>query len=128
MEENVSNEVGQDDKMIYLSKDNYKEFVNLDVVAFSYAHGGEIYGMNYVYGDMKIELCDEVCPPLKYCLFGIWDIEETPSGWKGVSLGAGNFLVLADPIYYQLRRQIWNMAPHILYGRWIDMVMNCIKL
>ena len=84
--------------------------------------------MNYVYGDMKIELCDEVCPPLKYCLFGIWDIEETPSGWKGVSLGAGNFLVLADPIYYQLRRQIWNMAPHILYGRWIDMVMNCIKL
>ena len=28
------------EKEIYINKENYKEYANLDVVAFSYAHGG----------------------------------------------------------------------------------------
>lgn len=28
------------EKEIYINKGNYKEYANLDVVAFSYAHGG----------------------------------------------------------------------------------------
>lgn len=129
------------EKEIYISKENYKEYTNLDVVAFSYAHGGaqgvggeiivitkdaKIYSMNYVY-DMEIEMCDKVCPPLKDCIFGLWDVEETPNGWKGVSLGAGNFLVLSEPLYHQLKRQMFKLAPHKLYGAWMDMVVNCIK-
>ena len=129
------------EKEIYISKENYKEYTNLDVVAFSYAHGGaqgvggeiivitkdaKIYSMNYVY-DMEIEMCDKVCPPLKDCIFGLWDVEETPNGWKGVRLGAGNFLVVAEPLYHQLKRQMFKLAPHELYGKWIDMVLNCIK-
>lgn len=129
------------EKEIYISKENYKEYTNLDVVAFSYAHGGaqgvggeiivitkdvKIYSMNYVY-DMEIEMCDKVCPPLKNCIFGLWDVEETPNGWKGVRLGAGNFLVIAEPLYHQLKRQMFKLAPHELYGKWIDMVLNCIK-
>lgn len=128
-------------EFINLSKDNYGEHLNLDVVAFSYAHGGamgsggeiivitkgaKIYGMNYL-GSMKIEMCDEVCPPLRDCVFGLWDVEETPDGWIGVSLGAGNFLVLSEPLYHQLKRQMFKLAPHILYGEWIDMVLTCIR-
>lgn len=82
--------------------------------------------MNYVY-DMEIEMCDKVCPPLKDCIFGLWDVEETPNGWKGFRLGAGNFLLLAEPLYHQLKRQMFKLAPHELYGKWIDMVLNCIK-
>ena len=129
------------EKEIYISKENYKEYTNLDVVAFSYAHGGaqgvggeiivitkdaKIYSMNYVY-DMEIEMCDKVCPPLKDCIFGLWDVEETPNGWKGFRLGAGNFLLLAEPLYHQLKRQMFKLASHELYGKWIDMVVNCIK-
>ena len=129
------------EKEIYINKGNYKEYANLDVVAFSYAHGGamgvggeiivitkdaKIYSMNYVY-DMEIEMCDKVCPPLKDCIFGLWDVEETPNGWKGFRLGAGNFLLLAEPLYHQLKRQMFKLAPHELYGKWIDMVVNCIK-
>ena len=129
------------EKEIYINKGNYKEYANLDVVAFSYAHGGamgvggeiivitkdaKIYSMNYVY-DMEIEMCDKVCPPLKDCIFGLFDVEETPNGWKGVRLGAGNFLVIAEPLYHQLKRQMFKLAPHELYGKWIDMVLNCIK-
>jgi len=129
------------EKEIYINKGNYKEYANLDVVAFSYAHGGaqgvggeiivitkdvKIYSMNYVY-DMEIEMCDKVCPPLKDCIFGLWDVEETPNGWKGVRLGAGNFLVIAEPLYHQLKRQMFKLAPHKLYGAWMDMVLNCIK-
>ena len=81
-----------EDVTIYLSKENYQEHINLDVVAFSYAHGGamgaggeiivitndaKIYCMNCVFSDMKKELCDEVCPPLKDCIFGLWDVEKT---------------------------------------------------
>lgn len=129
------------EKEIYISRENYKEYINLDVVAFSYAHGGaqgvggeiivitkdaKIYSMNYVY-DMEIEMCDKVCPPLKDCIFGLWDVEETPNGWKGFRLGAGNFLLLAEPLYHQLKRQMFKLAPHKLYGAWMDMVLNCIK-
>lgn len=130
------------EKEIYISRENYKEYINLDVVAFSYAHGGamgvggeiivitkdaKIYSMNYVFGDMMIEMCDEVCPPLRDCVFGLWDVEETLDGWKGVCLGAGNFLVLSEPLYHQLKRQMFKLAPHILYGKWIDMVLTCIR-
>ena len=125
-----------------ISRQNYKAYVNLDAVAFSYAHGGaqgvggeiivitknvKMYAMNYVYGDMEIEMCDEVCPPLKDCIFGFFDVEETPVGWKGVRLGAGNFLVLAEPLYYQLRRQMFKMPSYVLYGKWIDLVTSYLE-
>lgn len=128
-------------EIINISKKKFKEYTYLDVVAFSYAHGGaqgvggeiivitkdaQIYSMNYVY-DMEIEKCDEVCPPLKDCIFGFFDVEETPIGWKGVKLGAGNFLVLAEPLYHQLKQQMFKLAPHELYGEWMDMVLKYIK-
>ena len=124
-----------------ISKEKYKEHTNLDMMAFSFAHGGvqgvggeiivitkdvKIYSMNHVYGDMEAEMFYEVCPPLKECIFGFFDVEETPIGWKG-GLGAGNFLVLAEPLYHQQKRQMFKLAPHELYGEWIDMVLNCIK-
>ena len=130
------------EKEIYISKENYKEHANLDVVAFSFAPGGaqgvggeiivitkdaKIYCMNHVYGEMETEMLYEVCPPLKDCIFGFFDVEETPIGWKGVKLGAGNFLVLSEPLYHQLKRQMFKLAPHKLYGAWMDMVLNCIK-
>ena len=129
-------------EVIYIGDKNYKCYLNLDVIAFSFAYGGamgsggeiivitkeaNIYSMNYVFGDMTIEMCDEVCPPLKDCLFGFFEVEKTPDGWKGISLGAGNFLVLAESIYNQLSPDLLCVPPHIRYGRWMNMVIGYLR-
>lgn len=127
---------------VYIDEKNYKDFLNLDVVAFSFAHGGaqgspgeiivvtkeaQIYSMNYAFGNITIKMCDEVCPPLKGCVFGFFEVEGTPHGWRGVSLGAGNFLVLAEPIYNQLKSKLLEMPPHFRYGRWKDMTLKLLR-
>lgn len=128
--------------VIYIDEKNYRDFLNLNVIAFSFAHGGaqgspgeiiviaqdgQKYSMNYAYGYMTIEMCDEVCPPLKDCLFGFFEVEKTPDGWKGISLGAGNFLVLAESIYNQLSPDLLCVPPHIRYGRWMNMVIGYLR-
>ena len=132
----------QETGSIYLSKKNYQDHLFLDVVAFSCAQGGaqgvggeiiviardaSIYRMNYVYGNMSWEMCEMVCPPLRECIFGFFDVEEAPFDWKGLSLGAGNFLVLEDSLYDRLREKIANMPPYDLYGEWMDMVLNDVR-
>lgn len=129
--------------VIYIDENNYKNYINLNTIAFSFAHGGaqgsggeilvitndtKIYSMNYCFGNMTIEMCDEVCPPLKDCFFGFFEVEKTPVGWKGVPLGAGNFLVLSELVYNQIARELLQMPPHIRYGRWMGMVKNLMNI
>lgn len=129
-------------KVIYIDEKNYGDYKNLDIVAFSLAYSGamgnpgeilvitkeaRIYSMNYAYGDMTIEMCHEVCPPLRDCQFGFFEVEETIVGWKGVPLGAGNFLVLSESIYNQLKHELLEMPPHFRYDRWIDMTLNLLN-
>lgn len=136
------NENSQETGSSYLSKKNYRDYLRLDTVAFSFAHGGaqgvggeiivitrnaSIYRMNYVYGNMSMEMCEMVCPQLRECKFGFFDVEEAPFDWKGLSLGAGNFLVLEDSLYDRLREQIAEMSPYELYGEWMDLVLNAVK-
>jgi hypothetical protein len=128
--------------VIYIDEKNFKDYINLNVIAFSFAHGGAqgspgeiivitkeniIYSMNYAYSYMTIEMCDEVCPPLKECQFGLFEVEKTPVGWKGVPLGAGNFLVLSEPIYNQIEHELLQMPPHIRYGRWMGIVKDLMN-
>ena len=130
------------DEVIYINEKNYSDYLNLNVIAFSFAHGGaqgspgeilvitrevHTYSMNYAYGDMTIEMCDEVCPPLKDCFFGFFEVKKTPDGWKGISLGAGNFLVLSEPLYNQIEYELIEMPPHIRYGSWMSMVKNLMR-
>jgi len=142
VESNKQNENSQETGPIRLSKENYIDHLFLDVVAFSYASGGaqgvggeiivitrdaSIYSMNYVYGDMSIEMCIKVCPPLRYCISESFDVEVATFGWKSVYLGGGNCLMLEDSLYDRLREQIEDMPPYDLYGEWIDMVLNDIR-
>lgn len=129
-------------EVTYIDEKNYKDFLNLDVIAFSFAHGGAMgsggeiivitkdaktYSMNYCFGEMTIEMCDEVCPPLKDCRFGFVDVEQAPEGWEGVSLGFGNFLVLSEPIYNQIKAEMLHMPPPIRYRSWQAMVLGFLK-
>ncbi len=129
-------------EVIYIDNKNCWDYLNLDVIAFSFAYGGaqgsggeilvitkvaKMYSMNYVWGDMTIEMCYEVCPPLKDCEFGVIDVEKTPNGWKGIGLGLGNFLVLAEPIYNQIGHELLKLRPPFRYREWRDMVLETAR-
>lgn len=129
-------------EVIYIDDKNYRDYLNLDVIAFSFAYGGamgspgeilvitkdtNIYSMNYVFGDMTIEMCYEVCSPLKDCEFGVIEVEKTPNGWKGISLGMGNFLVLADPIYNRIGCDLLKLRPSLRYREWQGMVLEMVR-
>ena len=129
-------------EITYIDEKNYKEYLNLDSIAFSYAHGGamgsggeiivitkdaKIYSMNYCFGDMTIEMCNQVCPPLRECSFGLIDVEKAPEGWEGVSLGFGNFLVLSEPIYTHIKAEMLHMSPPIRYRSWKAIVLDYLK-
>lgn len=129
-------------ELLHINKENYEDYLNLDIIAFSFAFGGaqgspgeiivvtkdaQLYNMNYCYDNMTVEMCYEVCPPLKGCSFGMFEVEKTPIGWEGISLGAGNFLVLAETLYNQLIQEMSEIPPYTLYGRWINMVINKIN-
>lgn len=130
-------------EVINIDDKNCLDYLNLDVIAFSFAYGGaqgcggeilvitkaaEIYSMNYVFGDMTIEMCYEVCPPLKDCKFDVSEVEKTPNDWKGISLGMGNFLVLADPIYNRIGHNLLKLRPPFRYRVWRDMVLETLKV
>ena len=129
-------------EVIFINDKNYRDYLNLDVVAFSFAYGGAmgsgreiivitkgagIYSMNYVFGDMTIEMCDEVCSTLKDCEFGVLEVEKTPNGWKGIGLGMGNFLVLAEPIYNRIGRNLLKLRPSFRYREWRGMVLELLE-
>ena len=129
-------------EVIFINDKNYRDYLNLDVVAFSFAYGGAmgsggeiivitkgagIYSMNYFFGDMTIEMCDEVCSTLKDCEFGVLEVEKTPNGWKGIGLGMGNFLVLAEPIYNRIGRNLLKLRPSFRYREWRGMVLELLE-
>ena len=142
MENLEQNKNKQGTGSIRLSKENYIDYLFLDVVAFSCASGGaqgvggeiivitrdaSIYRMNYVYGDMTIEMCIRVCPPLRYCISESMDVEVATFGWKSIYLGGGNCLMLEDSLYDRLLEQIADMPPYDLYCIWMDLVLNDIR-
>ena len=126
----------------YIDDKNCLDYLNLDAIAFSFAYGGaqgspgeilvitkdaKIYSMNYVFDYMTIEMCCEVCLPLKDCEFGVIDVEKTPNGWKGIALGMGNFLVLSDPIYNRIGHDLLKLRPSSRYREWRGMVLQSLE-
>jgi ADP-ribosylglycohydrolase len=106
--------------VIKLTRDNYKECIGLDIVAFSSAAGGamgdagavqvvtskgEVYYANPLYEDIDMEQVFEVCPPLSQCQFGIIGGGVIPEGWKTIYLGFGNHLVLHESICEEFRKE-----------------------
>lgn len=126
------------EEVVFINEKNYCDYLNLHVAAFSFAYGGaqgsggeiivitkesHIYRMNYAFSNMRIEMCYEVCPPLKDCIFGTFNVKKTPDGWKGVNLGAGNFLVLEDSLYDLTEHVLLKYPPYMRYGMWMGMVV-----
>lgn len=95
---------------ITLTAQNFSSYLPLDIAAFSYAfpgamgEGGAIeivttegasYYLNYVKGDLsdsQLEQIIPILPELHLPLVG--ETDQVPEGWKHISLGAGNNLLV----------------------------------
>lgn len=123
---------------ISLRKNNYKQYLPITPIAFSYAEGGAMGSPNEVIivdketktysfhiDNFELEAIDEIVPALRKCQFISWGepLKAAP-GWNCVYLGFGNHLLVADAIYdeFTTRREPYGNNLGRLYQEWIYIV------
>ena len=97
---------------IILTNDNYSNYINQDVIAFSFASGGamgdpcsfnivnsngDVFYANYRDG-IESKHIEEVCPPLKTLQVGVFQCVNSDEGWIPIYLGFGNQLQIRKTI------------------------------
>lgn len=109
-------------KVIEFDRKNLNKSFFKDILFFMIAEGGamgepgainfikadgKMYHLNYVYGSIKIEEIYCVFPILKECKFEMFGMNsKNPDGWKYVSLGMGNHLIVKNYVNAQFQEQI----------------------
>lgn len=124
-------------KIIGLDRENLnKEFFE-NILFFMIAEGGamgepgaikfvktdgNLYHLNYVFGDFKIEEILAVFPTLgecDFCLFGM--DSKVPKGWNYVNLGMGNYLIVKSEVYPPFKKLISKCkSAGEIYQSWIN--------
>ena len=123
-------------KFIELSQENYKDYLPLDIAAFSFAFAGamgdaggvviittdgQLYYFNYVYQEFSKDDVDAILPILSQCdlpIFG--ETDRVPGGWRHISLGAGNNLLMQN----QYVEPFFKM--HKEYAKTVDEIDGCL--
>ena len=124
--------------MIEMNKSNFKDYLPLNIIAFSYANGGaqgepggiqivdndgRIFHFNYADGDLSRNEVFEICPPLKEGCEG-----KEPEGWHLINMGMGNTLFVNKSIFQQFKEETKDIKnPSQYYGAWRKVVLNIIK-
>lgn len=124
-------------KIIELDRENLnKEFFE-NILFFMIAEGGamgepgaikfvktdgNLYHLNYVFGDFKIEENLAVFPTLGECDFGLFGMDsKVPKGWNYVNLGMGNYLIVKSEVYQPLKKLISKCkSAGEIYQSWIN--------
>ena len=123
-------------EFIELSKENYKDYLPLDIAAFSFAFAGamgdaggvviitisgQVYYFNYVYQDFSGVEIDAILPILAQCdlpIFG--ETDRVPEGWRHISLGAGNNLLMQNQYVDSFFKR------HEEYAKTVDEIEGCL--
>lgn len=128
---------------IQITKDNFKDFTDLDIAAFSFAEGGAMgegggiiiadskgkwYHTNYAWGDFPYKCIPEIIPAFGDCRFGMFGIESTvPEGWFYCYLGMGNHLVVKESLKNQFDEKAKDIhTPPELYGAWMEIIEELV--
>ena len=90
---------------------------------------GNLYHLNYVFGDFKYEEILAVFPTLGECEFGMFGMNsKVPKGWNYVDLGMGNSLIVKSEVYPSFKKLIGKCkSAGEIYQSWIDYAENIIK-
>ena len=86
-----------------------------------YLESGELYHLNYVYGDVDIKKVQRYFPALAECKFGMFGVgRTTPEGWSYVKLGMGNHLIVNDKMYPLFIEKLGtDTEPSVAYMKWM---------
>ena len=128
---------------IELTSKNYRSFLPLEIVAFSYASSGAmgdaggvdivtndgcVYYLNYVWGDIDEEQMEEILPITIPA-----DIDSLPDEWLHIYLGCGNDLFVKQE-YVEPLRQAWHEYEQTkegqhssVYNAWLQLVTDLLK-
>ena len=130
--------------IIRISESNYRDYMNLDIVAFSFAYegamgepgsiyivdkAGQIYCARYCWNDDCIdrEHIKDIIPIFEELVFGLFGIETKSENWVSVDLGFGNSLLMVKNIsegfghtvekaHYQRPGELFQHWPGIVLG------------
>lgn len=113
---------------IKITKENVKDFFDLDIVAFAIAYAGaqgdpgsliivtsdsKLYYTNHILYGLPGEDVYALCPIIEECKFALASM-QAPDGWQSVYLGGGNFLVIKDSLWECLKDRTENLT----YNEW----------
>ena len=124
--------------VIEINSENYKDYLHLDIIAFSFAgegaqgeggggglwmvtSAGKLYHTNFAY-TISWEQAILLCPTLQACDCDLFRTTP-PEGWQSYYMGGGNFLIVKDT-YTEIFSQL---DPYDLYGQWKDILIEKIK-
>ena len=131
--------------VITLTDSNYKEYINQDVVAFSFSGAGSMGEKCTVYiiNRLGVVFCahfneeilhehiEEVCPPLKTVKYGIFGSDNKDKEWCPISLGCGNYLQVNSSIYDEFINIVNQRKKEVevfyLYPNWKNIVLSIIE-
>ena len=115
---------------IELSKSNYKNYLPINTIAFSYANGGaqgepggiiildkegKFFHFNYTRDAFKESDLDAICPPIKERKDDISKFEEE---WKDINLGMGNSLTINKSISQKFQEKAKDInSPGALFSK-----------
>lgn len=136
-------------EFIELSKENYKDYLPLDIAAFSFAFAGamgdaggvviittsgQLYYFNYAYQDFSGDDVDAILPILAQCELPIFgETDRVPEGWRHISLGAGNNLLMQNQYvepFFRMHEEYAKMVDKIdgcLYRSWLKIMVEILK-
>ena len=95
-----------------------------------YVKSGELYHFNYVFGDVDIRKVQKMFPVLAECEFGLFGIDShVPNGWKYVSLGMGNHLIVNEEVYEKFMHEFpEDVDPCVIYRNWVEVAQRILDL
>lgn len=126
-----------EEKMIYLTCDNFPDYCPLNPIVFSFAEFGAMGSpgnVEIVQADgttfcfnlscfHSVTIRGAICPTLWECLYG------DPEDWEHINMGAGNHLFLKQPYYdefCQRLKEFKEVTPAWIYQNWMNIVQKMI--
>ena len=123
---------------IELSKSNYKNYLPINTIAFSYANGGaqgepggiiildkegKFYHFNYAEGDLKNEEIFEIFPFLKEI-----ESNKITENFERMNMGMGNTLFVSKSILPEVKEKTKDIKrPDQLFSQWKKIIYDIIK-
>lgn len=132
--------------IIEITESNYRDYLSLDIMAFSFAYegamgemgaiyiidwDGKIFHANYCQGNDPIDPnhIKDIIPVFKDISWRMFDCLSNNPDWKPVDLFAGNNLLMVNEIYDDFMKKVHEANlehPSRLFQRWPGFVLGLL--